>query len=184
VLHLRPDRDRAPEKHSRESLARKIATLGTLDSAVRPFQKELRLIQLDKPKYTDLKDFFSHFYTEWATHYTEFQPTASGKARQDLRETSFAMANIMYFPMFRLAFELWKKYTKAGDDWRSRTEWKDALAKIAGKVTTKDRDGKTVAVPVMARDHTNEKGDFVPGNPDWQGKILVQQFDPSGKPTG
>jgi hypothetical protein len=163
--------------------ARALTTLGTLDSATKPFQKELLDIQKDKTKHADLIAFFSHFYTEWASHYKEFQPTASGAARQELREKSFAMSNIMYFPMFRLAFELWQKYTKNGTDWRSAQEWKDALAKLAGNVTV-TRDGKTIKVPLMARDHSDGNGNSVMGNPDWYGKILIQQFDQNGNPKG
>lgn len=164
--------------------SRRITTLATLDSAAKPFQKELLNIKRDKPKYGDLLDFFCSFYTEWASHYTEFQPTASGKARQDLRASSFAMSNIMFFPMFRLAFELWKKYTKDGIDWRSEKEWKDGLAKLAGDVKTKDKNGNSVTTPVMARDYEDDAGNYVAGNPDWQGLILIQQFDQSGNPTG
>jgi len=165
--------------------SRKITTLATLDSAIKPFQKELLQIQKDKPKYEDLLGFFCAFYTEWASHYTAFLPTASGKLRQELRQESFAMSNIMFFPMFRLAFELWQKYAKAGIAWHAEQEWRDGLAKLAGDVTAQDGKGKSVTVQVMARDHQDEAGDSVPGNPDWQGKILIQQFDQnSGKPMG
>lgn len=179
------DRDEVEIRRSTIAKAsRKITTLATLDSAIKPFQKELLKIQQNKEQYDDLLDFFSHFFTEWATHYTEFQPTASGKARQDLRESSFAMSNIMFFPMFRLAFELWSKYTKSATDWKSETEWKDGLAKLAGDVATKDKDGTPFTGPIMARDHTDENGTRIPGNPDWHGLILIQQFDQNGKPTG
>jgi hypothetical protein len=170
--------------------SRKITTVSTLDAAIKPFQK--RLLELEKKNpYDDLIDFFSHFYAEWAVHYPEFQPTASGKARQELRAKSFAMANIMFFPMFRLAFELWRKYAKEGTDWKSATEWRDALARLAGEVPVLDANGKTVitggkpeTVPVMARDYTDEDGNLVEGNANWHGKILVQQFDQTGGPRG
>jgi hypothetical protein len=164
--------------------SRKITTLATLDAAIRPFQKDLLEIQKDKSKYQDLLDFFCAFYTEWASHYTEFQPMVAGKPRQDLRKKSFAMSNIIFFPMFRLAFELWRKYDKGKVDWHSEQEWKDGLARLAGEVTAKDADGTKVKVPVMAREHVDEEGNFVPGNPEWQGKILIQQFDQNGNPTG
>ncbi len=163
--------------------SRKLTTLATLDSAIKPFQKQLLEVQKDKAKYADLVNFFSHFYTEWASLYPEFKPTASGKSRQLLRERSFAMSNIMYFPIFRLAFELWQKYAMSGTDWRSENEWKDALAKLAGNVKTR-REGKSVTVTLMARDHYDEDGNLVEGNPDWHGKILIQQFDQTGKPNG
>lgn len=126
----------------------------TLVSAVRPFQKDLLKLQEDQKKYDDLVDFVCNFYSEWSTHYTEFAPTASGVARQELREQTFAMTNIMFFPMMRLAFELWMKYVKAGIDWKSESEWKDALAKLAGKVKTTNAKGADVTVDVMARDYS------------------------------
>ncbi len=159
--------------------SRKITTLATLDSAIKPFGNTLLGFEKkNKDVYNDLVDFFNYFYSEWSVHYPAFQPTASGKARQELRKTSFAMANIMFFPMFRLAFELWEKYTKNGTDWRSEKEWKDALAKLAGDVTIKD-GSKTDTFPLMARD-----SDESAGNPDWHGKILIQQYDSAGNSKG
>jgi hypothetical protein len=168
--------------------SRKITTIATLDVAIKPFNKRLLELEKSKKVYNDLVDFFSHFYTEWAVHYPEFQPTASGKARQDLRTRSFAMSNIIFFPMFRLAFELWSKYTKNGVNWRAENEWREAIARLAGDITkaitTEDGKTKKLTVPVMARDYKDEDGNLVHGNPDWQGKILIQQFDQSGNPRG
>jgi hypothetical protein len=159
--------------------SRKITTVATLDVAIKPFQKKLlELEKTNKGVYADLIEFFTAFYTEWANHYKEFQPTASGKARQDLRKKSFAMSNIMFFPMFRMAFELWQKYTTNGTDWNSEQEWRDGLAKLAGKITVKEGK-KTFTVPLMARD-----SDESVGNPDWQGLILLQKFDSQGYPQG
>jgi hypothetical protein len=163
--------------------SRKITTVATLDVAIKPFQKQLLGLEKNKTQYADLVEFFSHFYGEWATHYTEFQPTASGRARQQLRTVSFAMSNIMFFPMFKLAFELWQKYTKDGIDWRSDKAWRDGLARMAGTVPA-EINGQKVQVPVMARDHTDEQGSFVEGNPAWRGLILVQQFDQNGQAKG
>ena len=163
--------------------SRKITTVATLDVASKQFQKRLLELEKNKSLYADLVDFFSHFYSEWATHYTEFQPTASGRARQQLRTVSFAMSNIMLFPMFRMAFALWEKYTRDGTDWRSDKLWRDGLARLAGNVEAKI-DGKTIQVPVMARDYTDDQGDLIHGNPAWRGLILIQQFDQNGNPRG
>ena len=173
--------------------SRKITTVSTLDAAIRPYQKDLLSLEKNKTLYDDLIDFFSQFYTEWAKLYPEFQPTASGKARQDLREKSFAMSNIMFFPMFRLAYELWDQYRLAGIDWNATSEWRDALARLAGPTTIDGPDGKPVLgpdgkpkkVPAMARDIRNQKGELVAeGNPAWRGKILIQQFKQDGTPSG
>lgn len=163
--------------------SRKLTTIATLDAAIKPYSK--RLLELEKEKdgkakYADLIDFFSHFYTEIASHVPEFQPTASGKARQDLRKRSFAISNILYFPLFRLAFDLWTKYSKQGVDWKQEQEWRDGIARITGEVTA-EIGGAKVKVPVMARDALDEGWH---GNPAWQGKILVQKFDGSGQPQG
>ena len=163
----------------------KIATLATLDNAIKPFQQELLKIQQQKKLNEDLIGFFTAFYAEWASHYTELQPDALTEDRIALRDSTFVLSNIMFFPMFRLAFELWQKYTKQGVNWKSSKEWKDGLAKLAGgEVTAKDTNGNPVKVAIMARDHKDEDGNFVPGNPDWQGKILVQQFDKDGNSKG
>lgn len=159
--------------------SRKITTSSTLDVAIKPFQKRLLVLEENKTVYADLIDFFSHFYSEWAVHFPAFQPTASGKARSELRKTSFAMSNIMFFPMFRLAFELWEKYREAGIDWRSENEWRDALSRLAGDVATTTADGQHLTVPLMARE-----SDESIGNPDWHGLILIQQFDRAGQPKG
>jgi hypothetical protein len=173
--------------------SRKITTVSTLDVAIKPYQKDLLALEKNKPVYDDLIEFFSQFYAEWAKHYQEYQPTASGKARQELRERSFAMANIMFFPMFRLAYELWDRYRRNGTDWKTTNEWRDALARIAGETEVEGPDGKPVLGPdgepekvsVMARDIRNKKNELVAeGNPAWRGKILIQQFKQDGTPSG
>lgn len=165
--------------------SRKITTLATLESAIKPYQRELLKIQAEKKLYEDLLDFFTAFYTEWASLYTELQPDASTESRIKLRDSTFVLSNIMFFPMFRLAFELWQKYTKAGTTWKSSKEWRDGLAKLAGgEVDAVDAHGNTIKVHVMARDHNDEDGSYIPGNPDWRGKILVQKFDKDGAAAG
>jgi hypothetical protein len=171
------------------SKSRKLTTNATMASAIKPFSK--RLFELEKtPKaYEDLIKFFVEFYDDWSNHHKEFLPEASADARNKLRETSFALSNIIFFPMFRLAFELWEKYRKDGTNWNASQEWRDGLARLAGvtKVTVGD---VKVEVPVLARDHKvyknkdDKEGSVVPGNPDWRGKILVETFDHAGKPTG
>lgn len=160
--------------------SRKLTTIATLDAAIKPYSKRLLTIEKAKPQYADLIDFFSHFYTEIAHHIPEFQPTASGKARQDLRKRSFAISNILYFPLFRLAFALWEKYSEQGLDWRNEQEWRDGIARITGN-TKKVIDGKEIEVPVMARD--SGEPDWH-GNPDWETKILTRKFDNEGQAQG
>ncbi|QYC11438.1 DNA sulfur modification protein DndB [Brevundimonas nasdae] len=160
--------------------SRKITTVSTLDVAIKPFNKKLLGLEKQRDAYANLTSFFCEFYQEWAKHYPEFLPTASGKVRQDLRKTSFAMSNIMFFPMFRLAFEIWESHRMRQLDWRETTDWRDGLKRLAGDVEVLRADGP-IKVPFMARDSDDP---YQVGNPGWQGKILVQKFDGQGKAQG
>jgi hypothetical protein len=166
-------------------LSRKLTTIATLDVAIKPFSKRLKELEANKHQYADLVEFFCTFYSEWASHFPAFLPTASGNTRTHLRKTSFALSNIMFFPMFRLAFQLWDRYTANNDDWRAETDWRDGLARLAGNVTVevKGPDGKLVKtdVPVMARDSVDP---YQVGNPAWRDIILVQQFNAKGESIG
>jgi len=171
------------------SKSRKLTTVATMEAAIRPYSKELLALEKESSKaYGDLVEFFAEFYAEWSKHYPEFQASASGEARNKLRKTSFALSNIIFFPMFRLAFELWKQYRANGADWKSPTaEWRDGVTRLGGKVKMSIPDPKDekktveVAVPIMGRD--SEDPPQV-GNPAWQGRILVRKFDDNGHPTG
>lgn len=156
--------------------SRKITTVSTLDVAIKPFNTKLRGLEKHKEAYADLIAFFGAFFSEWARHYPQFLPTASGKARQDLRKTSFAMSNIMFFPLFRLAFEIWETFHQSKTEWREDDGWREGVARLAGDVTVGDFTG-----PFMARDSEDP---YQQGNPGWYGKILVQKFDGQGRPQG
>ena len=135
-----------------------------------------KLIELERDRgagkskqYDDLISFFYAFYSEWGSHYSAFMPKATLADRQKLREETFASSNIMFFPMFRLAFEIWEKYQQEKIDWRKSSEWKTGLAKLAGTIA---KNGKKIGV--MSRE-----------NSDWHGKILIETFNKkTGKPTG
>ncbi len=170
------------------SKSRKLTTNATMASAARQFSKRLwKLEQKEPAAFDDLVAFFCSFYEEWANHFNEFLPGASYENRWALRARSFALSNIMFFPMFRLAFELWGKYRKAGAEWRTEPEWRAGLARLAGNVSIEVEDPtrpgakRTIEVPVMARDSEDP---FQVGNPAWRGKILVQQFDSEGRSRG
>jgi len=92
--------------------SRKLTTNVTLTSAIKPYSRELLKLERDYSVYADLISFFCECYKEWSNHFPVFKPMASGDDRQDLRENSFAASNIMFFPMFRLAWELCNKYRK------------------------------------------------------------------------
>jgi hypothetical protein len=155
------------------SKSRKLTTNSTLEGAVRAFEKKIQLLE-GTPKHDDLLDFTCSFFQEWAKIYKEFLPKASAEDRHKLRDNSFALSNIMFHPLFRIVIEMWEDYEKRAVDWRGDAHWKDVVAKIAGTVTTKDpATGHEITVKVMDRD-----------NPDWQGKILIRQFDQEGTPTG
>ena len=158
--------------------SRKITTTSTLESAIQPMVKQLLALEQEgSGRYDDLVAFFCAYYHEWARHYTAFMPKASLADRQKLRESSLAGANILFFPMFTIAYELWKDCQDRKVDWKSDKGWKSALAKMAGTVTTNftDDQGNKQIWTGNAMDRLN---------PDWQGKILIQTFDGAGKPKG
>jgi hypothetical protein len=170
------------------SKSRKLTTNATLESAVRQYGK--RLLQLEKEKrenqstaYDDLVSFICEFYEEWARHYPEFLPSASAESRHALRRRSFALQNVTFYPMIRMAFELWEKYRKAGLDWEQEDEWREGLARMASTITVEIDDSsspggkKMVETEVMARDSDDPP---VVGNPRWRELILVPSFDRDG----
>lgn len=170
------------------SKSRKLTTNATLEAAARPFGQTLLRLEKEQRErkskaYDDLVPFVCEFYEEWARYYPEFLPSASADARHALRRRSFALQNITFFPMIRLAFELWDKYRKAHVDWQSTTEWRDGLARLAGKtkvqVDDPDKPGstKTVEVDVMARDSADPPS---AGNPKWKELIMVPSYDRDG----
>lgn len=153
--------------------SRKLTTNSTLEGAVKGFEKRVQRLE-NTPKYDDLLDFTCAFFQEWAKVYKEFQPGASAEDRNKLRDSSFAISNIIFHPLFRLIIEMWEDYEKRNVDWRADHHWKDVVAKIGGTIQTKDpKTGHSITVDVMSRD-----------NPDWQGKILIRQFNQDGTEKG
>ena len=122
---------------------------------------------------------------EWSHHFKAFAAGASAEERNLLRDTSFALSNIMFFPMFKLIFELWEKYRRDGRDWHKSDEWRDGFTRLAGSTEIPGtKKGETRRVSIMARDFDGvpEKGiPAVVGNPEWQGKVLVETVDSKGK---
>lgn len=158
------------------SKSRKLTTNATMESAVRPYSKRLARLEHDSTgSYNDLINFVAAFFAEWASHFPAYQPTASGDQRQEFRNESFALSNIMFFPLFRLIFELWEKYHADGVEWTKQDEWRDGIARLAAKVTIEDPEDPTKKIKV---DFMSRK------NPDWQGKILVKKFDSNGNFSG
>ena len=148
--------------------SRKLTTTSTLVGAIKPYQKKLsELEKNDSAAHQDLVDFFKAFYTEWANHFPVFQPNATG--RPEFRKSSMATQNIMYFPMFKMIIEMWDQYRAEKTNWKQDETWKKAIAKMAADTTVGSWTG-----PIMAR-----------ANPAWEGKILIQKFDPvTGDPKG
>ena len=165
------------------SVSRKLTMISTLEAAVKPFDRRLLALEDKTGEYEDLVNFTGKFWEEWSHHYKEFEPTASGNARKALRQVSFASSNIIFFPMFRIAMALWEKYNLNNVNWETESEWKDALAKLAGDTEVEDPDdpSRTFRIPVMARDCTEPA---TTGNPEWYGMILVQKFGADGVHIG
>ena len=157
------------------SKSRKLTTIATLDAAVRSMCKPADLADLEgTDTYDDLVDFVGAFFEEWANHFPEFLPGKTATERHDLREKSFALSNVMFHPLFKLAYQLWRSYFEDDEDWRLDKRWRDGLARLGGKMTTRDPEtGEKVKVGVMDRD-----------NPDWRGKVLVPRFNTDGTRAG
>src|SRR5439155_229011 len=95
--------------------SRKLTTNSTLVGAVEEFSKLLLQLEQENPKtgaYTDFIEFVAAFFDEYAKHFPEVQPGATGEARNESRQTSFAISNIMFHPLMRLAKDLWLAYRR------------------------------------------------------------------------
>jgi DNA-sulfur modification-associated len=157
------------------SKSRKLTTIATLEAAARAMCKQAELNELEGTEgYEDLVDFVGAFFEEWAKQFPEFLPGTSAAERHALRENSFALSNVMFHPLFRLAYDLWRPYFENEEDWRKDPAWRDALAQLGRTIETNDPDtSKRVKWPVMHRE-----------NPDWRGKVLVPRFNADGTRAG
>jgi DNA-sulfur modification-associated len=171
------------------SKSRKLTTNATLEAAVRPYRKELAELEKDAKSYATLIDFVGSFFEEWAVHFPAFQPGATADARNGLRDTSFALSNLMFHPLMRMAFELWREYQRNNIEWKVEMDWpstipnwREVIKTLSGTVSVArtDKEGKPVEddqgravfdnVPLMARK-----------NPHWRGKILVETLTKDGR---
>jgi hypothetical protein len=158
------------------SKSRKLTTIATLEAAARNMTRGAKLVELESQQeaYDDLVAFFGAFFEEWAQHFSVFRPGVTGTERHLFREESFALSNLMFHPLFKLAYEVWSDLHGNDEDWRLVTGWKDGLARLAGKVESTDLDtGQPWVGSVMSRD-----------NPEWRGRILVPRFTPDGERAG
>jgi hypothetical protein len=152
------------------SKSRKLTTNGTLESAVRPFAKELAKFEKNDPVYADLIDFFRAFFEEFAQYHKAWQPGATSELRQKLRDESVALTNIIFFPLVRIAMRLWlESQADTSAHWSKADTWRTAIAKINGKVTAKDENGTEFKGLILDRN-----------NPELKGRILVKSYDSGG----
>ncbi|MBS1868303.1 MAG: hypothetical protein JSS99_01425 [Actinobacteria bacterium] len=153
--------------------SRKLTTNATIVAAIKGMvrgPRDLAALEADTERWNDLIEFFDQFFLEWAGHFPEFEPGTDYGPRQTLRTESFALSNIIMHPLFKLAYDLWSDYDRNDEDWRLDPTWKDALARLSGKVTVTDPEtDKQVTVKVMDRD-----------NPEWRERILVPRYGPEG----
>ncbi|WP_158622343.1 DNA sulfur modification protein DndB [Corallococcus sp. CA047B] len=148
--------------------SRKLTTNSTLVGAVESFKPFLVQLEDEEEKtgaYTDFVEFVGALFEEYSAHVPAVQPNATAQTRNESRKNSFEISNIMFHPLLRLAKELWGAYRRDQVDWRIATEWKDGVARIAGAKTINGQVYK-----VMSRE-----------NPEWIGKILIEQYDSNGK---
>ena len=74
------------------------------------------------------------------------------------------MSNIIFHPLIRIAFRLWEDSRDQKINWRTDNSWRNVVTAMA----TTNANG----VNVMDKKNT-----------DWQGKILVANYDVNGKET-
>jgi hypothetical protein len=158
------------------SKSRKLTTIATLEAAARNMTRGAKLVELEgqQEAYDDLIAFFGAFFEEWSQHFSAFRPGVTGQERHLFRDDSFALSNLMFHPLFKLAYATWADLHGNDEDWRLDARWKDGLARLAGKTEATDPDmDQPWTGPVMARD-----------NPEWRGRILVPRFTPDGERAG
>lgn len=150
------------------SKSRKLTTNATLEAAVRPMKQ--RLSQLEgKPEWDDLLGFVALFFEEWAAAFPAWRPEASADERHELRKRSFALANVLMYPLFKLAFRLWEEYNRQGTDWRTDRNWKAVIDRLAGYVPVDSEMELGCKVRVMDR-----------ANREWMGRIVLIKEDEDG----
>ena len=153
--------------------SRKLTTNATMVTAIKGMVRSLRdlaVLENDTERWDDLIEFFDKFFQEWAAHFPEFEPGTDYRKRQDLRARSFALSNILMHPLFKLVYDLWSGYDRNEEDWRLDDSWKDAVAKLGGKVTVTHPDtNQDITIDVMDRE-----------NPQWRDLILVPVYGPAG----
>ncbi|ORA16399.1 ParB N-terminal domain-containing protein [Mycobacterium asiaticum] len=157
--------------------SRKLVTNNTLISAADNFKKLLVNLEKENEKtgaYDDFLAFFAAFFNEYANHFPAAKAGATQEVRQEARAKTFAVSNIMFHPLFRLAKDLWISYRAQKQDWKTRTEWKDAIARLAGTVEVTEKD------KVTGKDKKVKYGFMSRNNPQWVGKILIEQYGPAG----
>lgn len=155
------------------SESRKLTTISTMAAAAEQdgFKKLLISLEDDDKNptaYMDLVHFFSEFFAEYAKVFPAFVPGSSVDERKKFRDESFALSNIMFHPLFKIAKDLWLTYRGKKVNWRDQAEWKRAIARFDTQVD--GPDGRRVSV--MSRE-----------NPAWLGKIAIEIYGPNG-PTG
>ncbi len=160
--------------------SRKLTTIATLEAAARNMAPKGTLDKLERDRpdaRKDLVEFVNKFFEEWANHFPAFLPGKTYQERWAFRRESYALTNIMFHPLLKLAYELWQDMDANDEDWRHEQRWKDALARLAGKVEVEEEqeDGstKTVKAPIMAQ-----------RNRRWEDLILVPRFDRNGTKVG
>ncbi len=161
--------------------SRKLTTISTLEASARNMVKSQQLAELERERpdaYKDLVEFVAAFFGEWAHHFPAFLPGKTHQERWAFREESYAIANLMFHPLMKLAFDLWQDMDANDEEWRHEHEWKDAIARLAGtvEIAKEQEEGgalEKIRVPIMSK-----------LNPKWENLILVPRFDRHGNQTG
>jgi len=131
--------------------SRKLVPNSTLVTAIKPFSNELSIYEKNERVYLDLVEFVGDFYLRLSEHYPELKPSASAEKRHDSRKESYIISNIIFIPLFKIAFELWKSYHGASKTWRSDISYLKVIDNLNKTIKIKDTNGNDFNVNIMSK---------------------------------
>lgn len=109
----------------------KLVPVSTLISACDKHMEELANYEKEIGIYKNLIQFFVAFLDELSVQYPALKPNASVESRKMLREQNFILSNVMFHPLFKIAFEFFGKYHENRKKWQTDDAWKKFLSHVA-----------------------------------------------------
>lgn len=140
--------------------SRKLVPISTLATAIKPFSGDLAIYEKYENIYCDLVNFIDNFFSRLADFYKEMAPKASSEDRHKSRKQRYIISNIMFIPLFRIAFELWARYNSAYRNWTNDAYYIRVIENLTKDIIINDDNHMTIKVNIMSKD-----------NKQWIGKI-------------